>query len=110
MLGYIADNLLSGLSDSVQWHQLATLQSADVPLIDVRTPAEFASGHIPGARNIPVDELRERMHEIALGRVVVSCQVGQRGHTAAMLLREAGYDAANLDGGYLTWSHSPAAQ
>lgn len=110
MLGYIADNLLSGLSDSVQWHQLATLQSAGVPLIDVRTPAEFASGHIPGARNIPVDELRERMHEIALGRVVVSCQVGQRGHTAAMLLREAGYDAANLDGGYLTWSHSPAAQ
>jgi len=74
----------------------------------VRTASEYARGHIPGAINIPVDELRDRMSEIPVGRVVVSCQVGQRGHTAAMLLREHGYDAANLDGGYRTWESSPA--
>lgn len=110
MLGYIADNLLTGLSSSVQWSDIEELKAQGVPLIDVRTESEFARGHIPGALNIPVDQLRERMNEIPMGKVVVSCQVGQRGHTAAMLLREHGYDASNLDGGYRTWSSSPAAQ
>jgi rhodanese-related sulfurtransferase len=83
--------------------------SAGATLIDVRTPGEFGAGHIDGAVNIPVDDLRERFAEIPKENVIVSCQVGQRGHTASTLLRELGIKAANLDGGYKTWSNSPAA-
>ncbi|MFN3866189.1 MAG: rhodanese-like domain-containing protein, partial [Demequina sp.] len=54
--------------------------------------------------NIPVDDLRARHGELPRDRrIVVHCQVGQRGHTATRLLRQLGYDAVNLDGGYLTW-------
>lgn len=107
MLGYMAENVLSGLSTTVQWHELGARLRAGACLIDVRTPREFAAGHIPGAVLIPVDELRERAGEIPSGDVIVYCQVGQRGHTAAALLRELGIEADNLDGGYRTWVHAP---
>ena len=110
MLGYMADNILSGLTESVQWSELADRMSSGATLIDVRTPGEFTAGHIDGAINIPVDDLRERFAEIPKENVIVTCQVGQRGHTASTLLRELGIKAANLDGGYATWSHSPAAK
>ena len=58
---------------------------------------------------MPVDEIRERKSELTKNKLLVNCQVGQRGHTATMLLKELGYEAVNLDGGYLTWSNSPAA-
>lgn len=108
MLGYMAENILSGLTSNVQWSDIAALRARGSHLLDVRSANEFAAGSIPGAVNIPIDELRERINEIPKGNVVVLCQVGQRGHTATLLLRELGVDAANLDGGYLTWKHSPA--
>jgi NADPH-dependent 2,4-dienoyl-CoA reductase/sulfur reductase-like enzyme/rhodanese-related sulfurtransferase len=109
MLGYMADNILSGLTESVQWNELADRMADGATLIDVRTPGEFNAGHVDGAINIPVDDLRERFAEIPKENVIVTCQVGQRGHTASTLLRELGIKAANLDGGYKTWSNSPAA-
>jgi NADPH-dependent 2,4-dienoyl-CoA reductase/sulfur reductase-like enzyme/rhodanese-related sulfurtransferase len=109
MLGYMADNILSGLTESVQWNELAGRMADGATLIDVRTSGEFAAGHIDGAINIPVDDLRERFAEIPKENVIVTCQVGQRGHTASTLLRELGIKAANLDGGYKTWSNSPVA-
>lgn len=108
MIGYIAENVLNGSTRTVQWNEVDALIADGIPLIDVRTAKEFADGHIPGSMNIPVDDLRERMTEVPLGDVMVTCKVGQRGHTAAMFLRAAGIDAANLDGGYDTWSDSPA--
>jgi NADPH-dependent 2,4-dienoyl-CoA reductase/sulfur reductase-like enzyme/rhodanese-related sulfurtransferase len=109
MLGYMADNILSGLTESVQWNELADRIANGATLIDVRTPGEFKAGHVDGAINIPVDDLRERFAEIPKENVIVTCQVGQRGHTASTLLRELGIKASNLDGGYKTWSNSPAA-
>ena len=109
MLGYIADNVLSGSTRTVQWDEVAGLVASGWTVLDVRTRSEFKSGHIPGSLNIPVDELRERMSEMPDGPVIVTCKVGQRGHTATMYLRENGMEAANLDGGYQTWLHSPAA-
>ncbi len=109
MLGYIAENLMSGLLKTVQWNQTQELRTAGYQLIDVRTPSEFSKGTIPGAINIPVDEIRERVSEIKKEPILVNCQVGQRGHTATMLLKELGFDATNLDGGYLTYSNSPAS-
>lgn len=113
MLGYVADNLRTGDTRTVQWHELDGLVRQGATVVDVRTPTEYLRGTVEtstdGVRrqalNIPLDELRTRAHEeIPHGApVVVHCQVGQRGHTAARLLTQLGYDARNLDGGYLTW-------
>ena len=108
MLGYIAENMMSGLLKTAQWNQTQELRSTGYQLIDVRTQSEFRAGSIPGAKNIPVDEIRSRVSEIKNQPILVNCQVGQRGHTATMLLKELGFDATNLDGGYLTYSNSPA--
>jgi len=110
MLGYMADNILSGFTTSIQWNELAGRMASGAELVDVRTSEEFTNGHIPGAINIPVDEIRERYLEIQKSDVIVHCQVGQRGHTAATLLQELGIAADNLDGGYKTWVNSPASR
>lgn len=110
MLGYVAENVLSGLVHTVQWSELGNYQAKGAQVIDVRTTKEFAEGYVPGAYNIPLEELRERLDEISTGEVVVMCQVGQRGHTATLLLNELGVRAKNLDGGYETWRHSPSAR
>jgi NADPH-dependent 2,4-dienoyl-CoA reductase/sulfur reductase-like enzyme/rhodanese-related sulfurtransferase len=102
-LGYVADNLASGATRSIQWHELDTEREAGARLIDVRRPDEFATGHIPGAVNLPLDELRQRLDELPVAPLIVHCQVGQRGHTAARLLGQHGFDVRNLDGGYATW-------
>ena len=109
MLGYIAENLISGLVETAQWNQIDEFVANGFDLVDVRTPEEFARGCIPRSRNIPVDELRNRVSELTNKNILVNCQVGQRGHTATMLLKELGFNALNLDGGYLTWSNSPIA-
>ncbi|TRZ87669.1 MAG: CoA-disulfide reductase [Streptomycetaceae bacterium] len=108
MLGYIAENLVSKLTGNVQWHEVDAYREKGYALVDVRGAGEYARGTIPGSINIPVDEIRERIAEFTNKNVVVNCQVGQRGHTAALLLKEHGFNALNLDGGYFTWSNSPA--
>ena len=110
MLGYISENLLSGLVKSVQWSEVEQEVSHGSVLLDVRSASEFANGSIPGAININIDELRERKTEIPQGDLIVLCQVGQRGHSATLLLNEMGFKARNLDGGYRTWRNSPAGQ
>ena len=107
MLGYIAENVISGLLKTAQWNEIEDFTSRGYELIDVRTSGEFAQGHIPRAINISVDEIRERQSEFTSKNLLVYCQVGQRGHTASLLLKELGFHAINLDGGYLTWSNSP---
>ncbi len=109
MLGYIAENIMSGLIEVAQWDEIEAFVNKGYKLIDVRTAAEYGRGCIPGAVSIPVDEIRDRVGEITQKDLLVNCQVGQRGHTATMLLKELGFNAVNLDGGYLTWSNSPLA-
>ena len=104
MLGMIADNLAAGVEETVQWHAVDDELAAGASFVDVRTPVEFAAGALPKAINVPLDELRARHSELPQGRIVVNCAVGQRGHTAARLLRQLGHEVANLDGGYRTWS------
>jgi rhodanese-related sulfurtransferase len=73
-------------------------------LLDVRTPEEFVSGHIPGAVNIPVDELRSRLDELPHGRKIAAyCQVGMRGYLATRILQQKGFSVANIGGGYRTY-------
>lgn len=104
MLGYIAeDRTLGGLS-TIQWDEVASIQESEALLVDVRDPSEFASGSIPGAMNIPLNDLRSRLSELEGHEVVAFCEVGQRGHVAQMLLGGVGITSRNLDGGYRTWS------
>jgi rhodanese-related sulfurtransferase len=71
-------------------------------LLDVRTPAEHAAGSLPGAINIPLEELRQRLGELAPDRsITVFCQVGLRGYVATRLLMQHGFqNVRNLKGGY----------
>jgi rhodanese-related sulfurtransferase len=100
--------MISGLTQTVQWNELEDYANAGYEFLDVRTPSEFERGTIPNSKNISVDDLRTRYKEISKKNVIVNCQVGQRGHTATLLLNELGFNAKNLDGGYLTWKNSPA--
>ena len=109
MLGYVAENVFSGVSKVAQWSEIDEYRDKGYELVDVRSVAECGRGMIPGAINIPVDEIRDRYSELKNKNLLVNCQVGLRGHTGSMLLKELGFNAVNLDGGYLTWSHSPAA-
>lgn len=109
ILGYVAENTRNGTTPTVQWHELDDALQAGSTLIDVRSVAEHTNGAIPGARNIPLDELRDRLDELPDGPLVVHCQVGLRGHIATRLLRQHGREVRNLDGGYRTWQDATAA-
>jgi rhodanese-related sulfurtransferase len=108
MLGYVDDNLLDG-EESVQWHELDERLATGWRLIDVRTDDENAAGAIPGSEHLTLDGLRDHAESLRGKRVIVTCKVGQRGHTAASLLRQYGVTVANLDGGYTTWLAGTAA-
>lgn len=105
MAGFVAAGLLRGDHPQVDVETIVAASAESRPvLLDVRTPKEFEAGCIPGAINIPIDELRGRMHEVPRDRKVIAyCQVGQRGYLATRILRQAGFDAANLGGGYKTY-------
>jgi NADPH-dependent 2,4-dienoyl-CoA reductase/sulfur reductase-like enzyme/rhodanese-related sulfurtransferase len=105
MAGFVASGLLRNEHPQLDIDAFLALSMAERPyLIDVRTPAEFAEGAIPGAVNIPVDNLRERLGELPKHRPVAAyCQVGQRGYIATRILIQNGFDAFNLGGGYRTY-------
>lgn len=109
LLGYVAENTRTGTTPTVQWHELDETVRSGAALIDVRSPAEHAAGAIPGATNLPLDELRDRLDELPPGPLVVHCQVGLRGHIATRLLRQHGRSVRNLDGGYRTWRDGTAS-
>ena len=110
MLGYMAENVLSGECDVVAPDELPALLAAGWTLLDVRTPAEHAAGTIPGSVSAPLDSIRQDLASLGPGPFAVVCQVGQRGHTATELLHRLGVEARNLDGGYRTWLAAEAAR
>jgi len=101
LAGMIAVNHLDGLMPLADW---GALGDGGARLVDVREPDEFASGHIPGAFNLPLSQLRQRHRELERGRpVTLYCGVGQRAYYAARFLAHHGFRAANLSGGYATY-------
>ena len=107
--GYVGNNVFGGMTPTLQWHELESARAAGAQVIDVRSPQEHGHAHILGTLSIPVEKLRDRLAEVQLEDVVVYCQVGQRGHIATQILKAAGANVRNLDGGFVTWSAGTVA-
>jgi NADPH-dependent 2,4-dienoyl-CoA reductase/sulfur reductase-like enzyme/rhodanese-related sulfurtransferase len=105
MAGFVAAGMLRGDHPQVDVETVLSASTERMPLlVDVRTPEEFAAGFIPGAINIPVDDLRARLSELPRDRDIVAyCQVGQRGYLATRILNQNGFPTANIGGGYKTY-------
>lgn len=106
MLGFIASNVLDGLMDVTCPEDV---KEEDF-VLDVRTPQEYAAGHIAGSVNIPLDELRERLGELPKDTAItVMCAVGLRGYIAARILVGHGFKALDLTGGYRMYATAKRA-
>ncbi len=103
--GYTAKNVLTGDMPVITWRELAEGNFADKVLLDVRTVEEHALGSIPGAVNIPLDDLRERIDELPKDKeIIIFCAVGLRGYLALRILQGRGFTRLrNLSGGYNTY-------
>ncbi|MCR5107128.1 MAG: CoA-disulfide reductase [Lachnospiraceae bacterium] len=106
MAGFIIENIDAGLLKQYQWYDDEKLKrDGSVTLLDIRTEEEYRRGSIEGYKNIPLDELRDRLNEIEKGKpVYVLCQSGLRGYVACRILEQNGYDCHNLSGGYMFYS------
>ncbi len=102
LAGMVAANLLRGDVKAADWGLVG--KPGKQWILDVRSPREFAAGHVPNAVNIPVDELRSRLGELPNDQEIwVYCGVGKRSYVACRILRQSGFDARNLSGGYQTY-------
>lgn len=107
MLGYVADNMMSGKLETFQWSDIEELKEKNAFFLDVREDFELATGTIEGAVQIPLNQLRDRLGELPKDKTIyVYCQVGQRGYNATRVLEQARFSAKNLDGGYKTYKHA----
>lgn len=101
--GFVAANALRGDVKLCHVEEMIN-PPANCKLLDVRTPDEVIAGTIPGAKNIPVDELRDRLGELSKEKeYLVFCKVGLRGYLACRLLAQNGFACRNLTGGYTTY-------
>ena len=102
MAGFMIENIADGLLKQFHLEEMKELSAReDVTLLDVRTKKEYEHGHADGFINIPVDDLRERLHELKPDQpVYVMCQSGLRSYIAVRILTGNGYDARNFSGGY----------
>lgn len=105
MIGFVADNILKGLVDTITWSDMQELASKGAYIIDVREEAEYILEYLPGSVNIPLSVLRNRLDEIPKDReIYVYCHVGQRGYAASRILMQHGFPVKNLDGGLKSYS------
>lgn len=102
MLGFVAENVITGKVKQFFWHDVERLpRDGSVTLLDVRTVTEVSRGKIDGFINIPLDSLRERIGELPKEKpVYVHCHSGLRSYIACRILGGNGYDCFNLAGGW----------
>jgi NADPH-dependent 2,4-dienoyl-CoA reductase/sulfur reductase-like enzyme/rhodanese-related sulfurtransferase len=100
MAGFAASNVLDGAVDLVHWNEL---KDTDF-ILDVRTKKEFDRSNVPGAVNIPVDQLRNSLQSLPKDKLINAyCGVGIRSYIAVRILTQHGFEAKNISGGYLTY-------
>ena len=104
MAGFVAENLLHNKVKFIQWNEVAAKTPGSF-LLDVRKPEEHALSYIPGAVNIPVDELRGRINELPIDKpIIIYCEIGLRGYLAHRMLKQKGFkEVVNLAGGHALW-------
>ena len=102
MAGYMADNLAAGRYRQFFLEDLENLpRDGSVTLLDTRTVREYERGHAEGFRNLPLDELRDRLEEVPREKpVYVMCQSGLRSYLACRILTQNGFSCYNFSGGY----------
>lgn len=102
MAGYAAINVLEGMTDVAQWHEVEDLQENGWTLLDVRNEAEIESdGSMANSMNIPLDDLRSRIGELDKDKsYLVSCHSGQRSYLAERILKQNDFNVKNLDGAF----------
>jgi NADPH-dependent 2,4-dienoyl-CoA reductase/sulfur reductase-like enzyme/rhodanese-related sulfurtransferase len=101
LAGMIAANAVRGDAPLAHWEDI---KDTDALILDVRSPREYASGHVDGAINVPLEELRSRMRELPAEREIWAyCSVGQRSYYAVRALRLNQFNARNLSGGFHTY-------
>jgi NADPH-dependent 2,4-dienoyl-CoA reductase/sulfur reductase-like enzyme/peroxiredoxin family protein/rhodanese-related sulfurtransferase/TusA-related sulfurtransferase len=109
VLGFVAQNILEKRTTAVRWDQLKDL--GDALLLDIRTPDEFGIGTLPGAVNLPQQLLRAKLGTLPRDKLIVAfCGVGLRSYMAERILKQNGFNAASLSGGYKTWEHATMKQ
>ena len=100
MAGYVISNVIEGRMRPYAMEDLDKIPESAIRL-DVRTPEECAGGMMPGFINIPLDSLRQRMHELDLSKdIYITCQIGLRGYLAQRILDQNGANTWNISGGY----------
>lgn len=105
LVGYAALNIMEGLSESVQWHELEGLMEEGAFLLDVRDPLSHRAAHIEDAKNIPLNFLRCRFHELPYDKLIItSCASGQLSYNAERILKQSGFKVKNLDGGLMLYN------
>lgn len=104
--GYAAENILKGDLEMVNYDEFWNfVKENDAVILDVRTSKEFSGGAIEGAININVDDLRANLEKLDKNKTyAIYCQVGLRGYLANRIMRNNGFRAVNLNGGYNLWS------
>ena len=102
MLGFVAENVVSGMVKQFFWHDVESLpRDGSVTLLDTRTLLEVSRGKIEGFMHIPVDSLRSRIHELPKNKpVYVHCHSGLRSYIACRILSGYGFECYNLAGGW----------
>ena len=110
LAGYVAEDIITGKNNPVYWRELRDIEMENKFLLDVRTPDEFSLGSLPGAVNIPLDELRDRLAELPKDKMIYTfCAVGLRGYLAYRILTQHGFDKVrNLSGGLKTYRAATA--
>lgn len=105
MVGYVAENKIKGISQGVTWHEIQELASKGAYILDIRENAEVMVNYLQGSIHIPLTELRSRLAELPKEEIIyVYCQVGTRGYTAERILKQHGFKAKNLEGGFKSFS------
>ncbi|MCO5233613.1 MAG: CoA-disulfide reductase [Chitinophagales bacterium] len=104
--GYTAANMLEGDLEMINYDTMEEfVKESNAILLDVRTNNEFSKGHILGAMNLPLDDLRDNLNLLdKRNKYVVYCQVGLRGYLAYKILKNNGFNVVNLNGGYHLWN------
>lgn len=104
MAGFVAENIMQNRLKVIYWHDIKSL-GEDGILVDVRSQEEYKEDTMPGAINIPIDELRGRMDELAKEKnIYIFCQIGLRGYLAQRILVQNGYEhVSNISGGFALW-------